>query len=232
MGIPCLRDKSEKSTYYEFFQKNLQKNFKKNLEFNNQYILAKKRFTQSRIDSERIENINFTWISYLLYKLNEAKRNNILIQNWKNLLYEEVKKKYFFNQFKYQNELFFQEILINKPKDQKNKNDEHFLNEEPILSPLDLEELKTYSSRDNSFSSPPNSHELIIVDPLNKQNNVAKSTFHFMNIKMGFLIAYMVAKEDCECGCHYECIQNKLDKTDHCILKRIFNSIRRFKNSN
>ena len=153
MGIPCLRDKSEKSTYYEFFQKNLQKNFKKNLEFNNQYILAKKRFTQSRIDSERIENINFTWISYLLYKLNEAKRNNILIQNWKNLLYEEVKKKYFFNQYKYQNELFFQEILINKPKDQKNKNDEHFLNEEPILSPLDLEELRTYSSRDNSFSS-------------------------------------------------------------------------------
>jgi len=88
------------------------------------------------------------------------------------------------------------------------------------------------SDRDNSFSFVPNSHELIIVDPLNKQNNVAKSTFQFMNIKMGFLIAFMVAKEDCECGCHYGCMQNKLDKTDHCILKRIFNSIKRFKDAN
>ena len=88
------------------------------------------------------------------------------------------------------------------------------------------------SDKDNSFSFVPNSHELIIVDPLNKQNNVAKSTFQFMNIKMGFLIAFMVAKEDCECGCHYGCIQNKLDKTEHCILKRIFNSIKRFKDAN
>ena len=88
------------------------------------------------------------------------------------------------------------------------------------------------NDRDNSFSFVPNSHELIIVDPLNKQNNVAKSTFQFMNIKMGFLIAFMVAKEDCECGCHYGCIQNKLEKTDHCILKRIFNSIKRFKDAN
>ena len=88
------------------------------------------------------------------------------------------------------------------------------------------------NDRDNSYSFVPNSHELIIVDPLNRQNNVAKSTFQFMNIKMGFLIAFMVAKEDCECGCHYGCIQNKLDKTEHCILKRIFNSIKRFKDAN
>jgi len=101
-----------------------------------------------------------------------------------------------------------------------------------VIITYPVDDTNDNNDRDNSFSSPPNSHELIIVDPLNKQNNVAKSTFHFMNIKMGFLIAYMVAKEDCECGCHYECIQNKLDKTDHCILKRIFNSIRRFKNSN
>ena len=88
------------------------------------------------------------------------------------------------------------------------------------------------SDRESSFSFVPNSHELIIVDPLNKHNNVAKSTFQFMNIKMGFLIAFMVAKEDCECGCHYGCIHNKLDKTEHCILKRIFNSIKRFKDAN
>ena len=95
-----------------------------------------------------------------------------------------------------------------------------------------VDESNDTSDRDNSFSFVPNSHELIIVDPLNKQNNVAKSTFQFMNIKMGFLIAFMVAKEDCECGCHYGCMQNKLDKTEHCILKRIFNSIKRFKDAN
>ena len=95
-----------------------------------------------------------------------------------------------------------------------------------------LDESNDTSDRDTSFSFGPNSHELIIVDPLNKQNNVGKSTFQFMNIKMGFLIAFMVAKEDCECGCHYGSMQNKLDKTEHCILKRIFNSIKRFKDTN
>ena len=40
--------------------------------------------------------------------------------------------------------------------------------------------------KDNTYQFIPNTHELIIVDPLNKQNNVAKSNFQFMNIKMGF----------------------------------------------
>ena len=73
---------------------------------------------------------------------------------------------------------------------------------------------------------------MIIIDPLNKQNNVAKSTFHYMNIKMAFMIAYMVAKEDCECGCHFSAIQNKYFETEHCILKRIFNSVKRFSDVN
>ena len=54
------------------------------------------------------------------------------------------------------------------------------------------------SDKDNNFAFRPNSHELIVVDPLNKQNNVAKSTFQFMIIKMGFLIAFMLVKEDRE----------------------------------
>ena len=87
---------------------------------------------------------------------------------------------------------------------------------------------------DNEIEFPfNNTNELIIVDPLNKQNNVAKSTFHFMNIKMVFMIAYMVAKEDCECGCHYHNIfNNKMLSTEHCILKRIFSSVKRFEESN
>ena len=90
------------------------------------------------------------------------------------------------------------------------------------------------NENDKEFAYPfgSNSHELIIVDPLNRLNNVAKSTFQYMNIKMAFMIAYMVAKEDCECGCHYEGIQNKHFDTEHCILKRIFNSVKRFSDVN
>ena len=89
---------------------------------------------------------------------------------------------------------------------------------------------------DNSKDAIPgyaqNMHELIIVDPLNRQNNVAKSTFQYMNIKMAFMIAYMVAKEDCECGCHYDILQNKTLGIEHCILRRIFNSVKRFSDAN
>lgn len=86
--------------------------------------------------------------------------------------------------------------------------------------------------KDNFYSFGQNMHELIIVDPLNKQNNVAKSTFQYMNIKMAFMIAFMVAKEDCECGCHYDILQNKPLGIEHCILKRIFNSVKRFSDAN
>ena len=150
MGIPCLRDKSEKKIYYELFQENLKKNLEKNYQYNKEYSLVRKKFTQSRIEYEFIENINFTWISYILYKLNENNNNN-LTQNWKNLLIIEIQKKNFFEQYKYQNELLFQEILLNKPKNQKNKKEEHFLKGEPIVFPFDVEELRTYSGDSNSW---------------------------------------------------------------------------------
>ena len=47
------------------------------------------------------------------------------------------------------------------------------------------------------------SQEFIILDPLNNKNNVANSSFQFMNLKMAFMIAFMVTMEDCDCGCHY-----------------------------
>ena len=150
MGIPCLRDKSEKKIYYELFQENLKKNLEKNYQYNKEYSLVRKKFTQSRIEYEFIENINFTWISYILYKLNENNNNN-LTQNWKNLLIIEIQKKNFFEQYKYQNELLFQEILLNKPKNQKNKKEDHFLKGEPIVFPFDVEELRTYSGDSNSW---------------------------------------------------------------------------------
>jgi len=84
--------------------------------------------------------------------------------------------------------------------------------------------------KDSVLNFGPNSHELIIVDPLNNKNNVAQKTYQFMNLKMAFMIAFMITKEDCECGCHYgrAVHENTLISCEHCILKRMFNSVKRF----
>ena len=93
-----------------------------------------------------------------------------------------------------------------------------------INSPLNEKE------NQNNYGPNQNIKELTILDPLNKNNNVAKSTFQFMNVKMAFMIAFMVANEDCECGCHYGRSTFEYDyiSTEHCYLKRIFNSVKRF----
>ena len=72
--------------------------------------------------------------------------------------------------------------------------------------------------------------EFIILDPLNNNNNVASKSFQFMNLKMAFMIAYMVTKEDCDCGCHFgeAEFENSFQSTEHCYLKRMLNSVRRF----
>ena len=74
------------------------------------------------------------------------------------------------------------------------------------------------------------SQEFIILDPLNNKNNVANSSFQFMNLKMAFMIAFMVTKEDCDCGCHYgkAVYENSFNSTEHSYLKRMLNSVRRF----
>ena len=72
--------------------------------------------------------------------------------------------------------------------------------------------------------------DLVIIDPLNISNNVAKSCFQFFNVKMSLIICIITLKEDCECGCHYNGngeAYNNLN-ADHCFLKRIFNSVKRF----
>jgi non-canonical poly(A) RNA polymerase PAPD5/7 len=92
---------------------------------------------------------------------------------------------------------------------------------------------ETLIDKNSTFNLSSNSHELIIVDPLNNQNNVAKNTSQFMNLKMAFMIAFMVTKEDCECGCHYGKAQYEysIKSTEHCFLKRMFNSVKRFSNN-
>ena len=79
----------------------------------------------------------------------------------------------------------------------------------------------------------PNNRELVIIDPLNNKNNVAKSNYQYMNLKMALMIAFMVTKEDCECGCHYgkAVYENTLCSTEHSCLKRMLNSVKRFTDS-
>ena len=70
---------------------------------------------------------------------------------------------------------------------------------------------------------------LIIIDPLNINNNVAKSCYHFLGVKMAFIISLSAISEDCECGCHY-CDNNEEYSTlhvEHCFLKRIFHAVKR-----
>ena len=79
----------------------------------------------------------------------------------------------------------------------------------------------------NNFGYSP---DLIIIDPLNRHNNVAKSCVQFFNIKMAFIICLMTIEDDCECGCHFNQLGEKYDnlQVEHCFLKRIFNCVKRF----
>lgn len=52
---------------------------------------------------------------------------------------------------------------------------------------------------------------------------------------MSFMIAFLVSHEECECSCHYSnqmACQDDMQNYEHCILKRIFNSVRRFNMTN
>lgn len=70
--------------------------------------------------------------------------------------------------------------------------------------------------------------DLIIIDPLNHGNNVAKNTRQFDKIKSAFSLAFLAAREQCECGCHFEKEEySDYMKNEHCLLKRIFNSVKR-----
>ena len=89
-------------------------------------------------------------------------------------------------------------------------------------TPSDLEALKY-----QNISLGP---KLIIIDPLNPSNNVAKSCFQNMGIKMAFIISLKSLLEDCECGCHYSGEKKEYSNLsiEHCFLKRIFNAVKRY----
>ena len=84
--------------------------------------------------------------------------------------------------------------------------------------------------KENSFIIGQNEKEVIIVDPLNNKNNVAKSAYQSKNAKISFMISFLVTKEECECGCHYgkAFYENNIKLTEHNYLKRMFNSVKRY----
>ena len=76
--------------------------------------------------------------------------------------------------------------------------------------------------------------ELVIVDPLDHKNNVAERLFQFSNVKSTLMICYIVAKDNCECGCHYidsdsnsNSHSTSIESKEHCILNKIFKTIKR-----
>ena len=74
-----------------------------------------------------------------------------------------------------------------------------------------------------------NNNGLVIIDPLNIYNNVAKNMRQIINIRFALSIAIVCINESCECGCHYQheglCI--KEEGCEHNLLNNIFNSIKR-----
>ncbi len=74
-----------------------------------------------------------------------------------------------------------------------------------------------------------NGNGLVIVDPLNIYNNVARNMRQFVNIKFALSIAIVSINESCECGCHYQhegiCI--KEEGCEHNLLNNIFKCIKR-----
>ena len=68
---------------------------------------------------------------------------------------------------------------------------------------------------------------IFITDPLNSKNNVAKTSFKYLEIKFIFLLALQILNEPCFCQCHYN--MNNNNKNEHNFLNKIFFGIKRGK---
>lgn len=99
-----------------------------------------------------------------------------------------------------------------------------------VILTYEINDTNDLNEKEPKHNISQNVQELIIVDPLDKNNNVAKLTYQFVNIKMALMIASMATKENCECGCHYGKASNinNICSIERSHLKRIFNSVKRF----
>ena len=76
---------------------------------------------------------------------------------------------------------------------------------------------------------------VFIADPLNKNNNVAKTSYKYIEVKLIFLIALQILNEPCYCQCHYIKDSNSNDgkincnNMEHNYLNKIFFGLKRGK---
>ena len=73
-------------------------------------------------------------------------------------------------------------------------------------------------------------NDIIIIDPFNIRNNLSEKTFRYSSIKLALMIGYCVARDNCECGCHFNG-NNIHNDNGHCILNKIFKTVKRLSNN-
>ena len=78
-----------------------------------------------------------------------------------------------------------------------------------------------------------NNEQFFIIDPLNNENNVAKASYKYIEVKLIFLIALHILNEPCFCQCHYIKNDDEEKNTDiniqHNYLNKIFFGLKRGK---
>ena len=99
-------------------------------------------------------------------------------------------------------------------------------NKKNINKTLIIEENVTFPPYMTMF----NTNSLVIVDPLDSSNNVAKNARDLNKILYTFQVAVMALYDSCECGCHYQHESSiKELGCDHNLLNRIFNATKNLK---
>ena len=152
MGISSLFDKCcvKKKSYFLLLQEKIKKTSDSNFEFNIDYAMYRKNFKSIKGEFECMDSPNYSWLSFILEKLSEGQN---LSWNWKQSLHNFIENKIFFNQYLYQNEIFYREIKLNEPKIKRDKSQKKqtSIQSEPVLFALDANELRSYSDDKNSW---------------------------------------------------------------------------------
>ena len=169
MGSICSKKNLIKTEYFKIMKKHLKSSYDSIFPDNIDYIVRKKKFDKTKENNEIIRDSDNLWKTYLLDQINKDNLD-FSTKNWKVLLYEFIYGNKFYNQYLFQNGIFFQEMILNKPKTSNKKDNKdnidnkdikdneseiefHFLETEPIFASLDLDELKSLSKDGRSYST-------------------------------------------------------------------------------
>ena len=94
-------------------------------------------------------------------------------------------------------------------------------NKKNINKTLIIEENVTFPPYMTMF----NTNSLVIVDPLDSSNNVAKNARDLNKILYTFQVAVSSIFDNCECGCHYQRESSLKEMVcSHNLLNKIFNA--------